>query len=48
MNPSTPIFDHDGKGLLCEVVCLLIGRVRSIAPERLGEETAEYRAGGEG
>ena len=37
-----------GKGLLREVVCLLIGLVRSIAPERLGEETAEYRTAGEG
>ena len=34
-----------GKVILYEVVCLLIGLIRSIAPERLGEETLAYRAG---
>lgn len=36
-----------GKRLLHETVCLLVGLVRSIAPDRLGEEPGEYRTGGE-
>lgn len=34
-----------GKGLLGEVVSLLIGLVRSISPDRLGEEPLGYRTG---
>jgi four helix bundle protein len=37
-----------GKALLREVVSLVIGRVRSLAPERLGEEAVEYRVSEEG
>ena len=34
---------QSGKELLQEVVCLLVGLIRSISPERLGEEAVEYR-----
>ena len=34
-----------GKEILHEVVGLLIGLIRSIAPERLGEERVAYRTG---
>jgi four helix bundle protein len=33
-----------GKEILHETVCLLVGLIRRIAPERLGEEALEYRA----
>jgi four helix bundle protein len=43
-----PVEDiQSGKGLLGETVALLVGLIRSIAPDRLGEETIEYRAGSE-
>jgi four helix bundle protein len=32
-----------GKGILLEVVALLIGLTRSISPDRLGEEAVAYR-----
>jgi four helix bundle protein len=35
---------QSGKGLLYETVSLLIGLVRSISPDRLGEEPLAYRA----
>ena len=34
---------QSGKQLLHEIVCLLVGLIRSIAPDRLGEEPVEYR-----
>ena len=34
-----------GKELLCETVCLLVGLIKSIAPDRLGEGSAEYGIG---
>ena len=34
-----------GKALLYEAVCLLVGLVRSISPERLREEPTSYRVG---
>jgi len=37
-----------GKELLQETVALLVGLVRSIAPQRLGEEPVEYRASNHG
>ena len=37
-----------GKELLHETVCLLVGLIRSIDPDRLGEEAVEYRTANEG
>ncbi len=37
-----------GKELLQETVALLVGLIRSIAPQRLGEESGEYMASNEG
>jgi len=34
-----------GKELLCETVCLLVGLIKSIAPDRLGEGSVEYGTG---
>ncbi|MCW5554048.1 MAG: four helix bundle protein [Verrucomicrobiae bacterium] len=34
---------QSGKQLLYETVCLLVGLIRSIAPDRLGEEAVDYR-----
>ena len=34
-----------GKALLHEVVCLLIGLIKSLSPDRLGEEAVPYRTG---
>jgi four helix bundle protein len=39
---------QSGKELLHETVSLLVGLIRSIAPDRLGEEPAEYRTSTEG
>ena len=39
---------RDGKALLHEVVSLLVGLIRSVSPERLGEESVPYRTPGEG
>ena len=39
---------QSGKELLHETVSLLVGLVKSIAPDRLGEETVEYRTSTEG
>jgi four helix bundle protein len=39
---------ESGKEVLRETVSLLVGLIRSISPERLGEETAEYRVSVEG
>lgn len=36
-----------GKELLHEIVSLLVGLIRSIAPDRLGEEQVEYRTSAE-
>jgi four helix bundle protein len=36
---------RDGKALLHETVSLLVGLIRSISPERLGEEPLPYRSG---
>ncbi len=36
-----------GKGILLEVVALLIGLIRSISPDRLGEEAVAYRTSAE-
>src|SRR5436190_1484253 len=33
------------KKLLCETVCLLVGLIKSIAPDRLGEGSVEYGTG---
>lgn len=38
----------EGKALLHETVSLLVGRIRSPAPDRLGEEPLPYRTGGGG
>jgi four helix bundle protein len=37
-----------GKLLLKDIVSLLVGLIRSNSPDRLHEETLEYRVGGEG
>jgi len=37
-----------GKQILLEVVALLIGLIRSISPDRLGEEPVAYRTSAEG
>ena len=36
---------RSGKQMLLETVSLIVGLVKKIAPERLGEEPAEYRTG---
>jgi four helix bundle protein len=36
-----------GKSLLKDIVSLLVGLIRSNSPDRLHEETVEYRVGGE-
>jgi hypothetical protein len=38
---------REGKAVLHETVCLLVGLIRSLSPERLGEEPLPYRSGGE-
>jgi four helix bundle protein len=38
---------REGKALLREIVCLLVGLIRSLSPERLGEEPMPYRTTGE-
>jgi four helix bundle protein len=38
----TPDQVQDGKAVLHEVVSLLVGLIRSISPDRLGEESAPY------
>ena len=38
----TPDQVQDGKALLHEVVSLLVGLIRSISPDRLGEESVPY------
>jgi four helix bundle protein len=38
---------RDGKAVLHETVCLLVGLIRSLSPERLGEESLPYRTSGE-
>ena len=43
----TPDQVRDGKALLCEVVSLLVGLIRSISPDRLGEDSASYRTSSE-
>ncbi len=43
----TPDQVRDGKALLREIVSLLVGLIRSIAPERLGEEPVPYRTSNE-
>ena len=43
----TPDQVRDGKALLCEVVSLLVGLIRSISPDRLGEYSASYRTSSE-
>src|SRR5437879_759973 len=37
----------NGKEILHETVCLLVGLIKSISPDRLGEEPAEYRTAAE-
>ena len=37
---------EEGKGLLKDIVCLLVGLIRSNSPDRLHEEPTEYRAEG--
>jgi len=37
-----------GKEILRETVSLLVGLIRSVSPDRLGEEAAEYRVSVEG
>ena len=34
---------HDGKSLLREIVCLLVGLIRTNSPDRLYEAPGEYR-----
>jgi len=36
---------QDGKALLQEIVSLLIGLIKSLSPDRLGEEPLSYRVG---
>ena len=38
---------REGKALLHETVCLLVGLIRSLSPERLGEEPLPYRTSGD-
>lgn len=38
---------REGKAVLHETVSLLVGLIRSISPERLGEEPLPYRTAGE-
>jgi four helix bundle protein len=38
---------RDGKAVLHETVSLLVGLIRSISPERLGEEPLPYRTSGD-
>ncbi len=38
---------REGKALLLETVSLLVGLVRRLSPDRLGEESAPYRASSE-
>lgn len=42
----TPDEAREGKAVLHDTVCLLLGLVRSIAPQRLGEEPRLYRTWG--
>jgi four helix bundle protein len=44
----TPEQIQSGKEVLHETVCLLVGLIRSIDPDRLGEEAVEYRTANEG
>ena len=37
---------EEGKGLLKDIVCLLVGLIRSNSPDRLHEEATEYRVEG--
>jgi hypothetical protein len=37
---------EEGKGLLKDIVCLLVGLIRSNSPDRLHEEPTEYRVEG--
>jgi four helix bundle protein len=39
---------REGKALLLETVSLLVGLIRRISPDRLGEESVPYRTSGEG
>ena len=38
---------REGKAVLHETVCLLVGLIRSLSPERLGEEPLPYRTSGD-
>jgi hypothetical protein len=46
MNTPRVYFDHE-KLVAYETVCLLVGLIRSISPERLGEEALPYRTSGD-
>jgi hypothetical protein len=54
MNTPRVDFDHEkldhvreGKAVLHETVCLLVGLIKSRSPERLGEEPLPDRTSGE-
>ena len=36
---------HEGKALLREIASMLIGLIKSLSPDRLGEEPLQYRVG---
>jgi hypothetical protein len=38
---------ESGKEILRETVSLLVGLIRSISPDRLGEEPGEYKVSGD-